>query len=654
MPDPASPEIVRCLSAPVLRALLDAFGAPASPKNAAVDVARALFEESAPAKLARAAPLLARLGTRSGLRAIVEAARAVRDARADAWSATEPVDVVATLLVEGATAKGRARRAAKRLLDLALLRVERELPERATYELLAGRPLAHEDVVRALRKALGRALREAWHHVGADGALRVALFMAQGHVDLVRVSPDGARVAVTPAIPEQLSAYVHALGLSMRPSLTLKLLHDLDAAALARVALPPGVRSISVVALRWRFPNGARIEIRAEDALAIAQALGAAGAGYVDRATIRVETDDRAADAFLQLPHRVEIADRAREPVVRAAIAALGVFEPGARPDDARSLAPYEHPEWRWRGVVGDEGFARLVARGLLARVTVAHVATEDMRMHGASYVVRRVPGGGGEYALAEDRAYGARVVAPEDRVAWRLDRDALAGAMRADLGAAPAAAASAIAVDGVLDLGVVALASGKLRFAFAMAAPPRGWLASVRRACGIGVTPVVLVPRGHAAGIDGVAVVELDVPEQLGVAGAGRALGRAAEALGVPHEVERWRTCEEDMVIDAAAETVWIAGTAVALSDNAYRLLVLLARAGRVVATKALGARISASGYPDEVARRAKRQLEKDAGAALAARGVAWPVERLVVAEGKKGYRLGVAVRLVEAQGAS
>jgi hypothetical protein len=277
--------------------------------------------------------------------------------------------------------------------------------------------------------------------------------------------------------------------------------------------------------------------------------------------------------------------------------------------------------------------------------------------MHGTSYVVRAVPGATGakaaksaEYALAEDRAYGARLVDPGERVAWRLDVDALAARMRADLGASRVDKASALAIDGVLDAGVVSLASGKLRFVYAMGAPPRGWLETARRACGIGTTLVVMTPRGHAGApeMDAVLAVELDVEEQLGVRRVGRALGRAAEALGVASEVETWRTCEEDVVIEVATESVWICGVPVALADQPYRLLELLAKSGRLVATRELGTRLSSGDYPEEVARRVKMKLEAQVSECLERAGVVWDATRMIVTEGKKGYRLGVSVRVI------
>jgi DNA-binding response OmpR family regulator len=147
---------------------------------------------------------------------------------------------------------------------------------------------------------------------------------------------------------------------------------------------------------------------------------------------------------------------------------------------------------------------------------------------------------------------------------------------------------------------------------------------------------------------MDGVLVVELDVDEQLGVKRVGRALGRAAEALGVGSEVEKWRTCEEDVVIEVATQRVWVCGVLIALGDLPYRLLELLAKSGRVVPTKELGAKLSSASIPDEVARRAKVKLEAQVSNCVARAGVVWDAAQIVVTEGKKGYRLGVAVRVL------
>jgi hypothetical protein len=311
--------------------------------------------------------------------------------------------------------------------------------------------------------------------------------------------------------------------------------------------------------------------------------------------------------------------------------------------------------------VVGDVGFETMVARKLLVKALAAHVVTEEHRMHGAGYVVREVvgpaPRGGTkviEYALGEDRSLGALIVGKAERVAWRLDSEALAAGMRKELGSVAVGRPDAIAIDGVIDLGVVTLASGKLRFVYAIGAPPKGWLGSLVRACGIGVTPVVLVPKGHGAEVEAGLVIELDVGEQLGVKSVGRALAKAAEALRVEGEIEPWRRHDEEVVIDVPSQRVWVLGVPVSLRERPFRLLECLAKnAGHVTATKDLGMYVSTADAPDVTARKMKRVLEEQVKRALEAAGiesavVAEIVGKLVVVEGRKGYRIGVRAKVI------
>jgi hypothetical protein len=418
---------------------------------------------------------------------------------------------------------------------------------------------------------------------------------------------------------------------------------------LARIArATAGVAHVGLVARRKRLPDGTRSEVRAPDALD--PSLQALLGGYTDRITSRVTTDTgRLVDAFLQVPHRVEIADSEFEDPVRLAMGGLGAFSPGALPDDSWSLAPHEHGQWRYDDVLPRGGFERLVASKLLARVKSSHVSSREFRMHGTAYVVRSVPGFPGmEYALAEDPSLGARIVRPEDRVAWRLDTALLAARMMRDLGAQPVPAPLAVA--GILDLGVVMLPSGALRIFYLIAEPPAGWVDAVRRACGLGVTPVILLPNGRAGEANGMLEVELDIGEQLGATRVGRVLGRIAEAIGVGHEVDMWRRCSEDVVVDSPTQRVWVTGVLVPYREREYWLMEELAhRGGRWVATKDLGELISDAGAADVTARKAKAEVEKQTRAALRREGVDTEiVDRMIGVDTRKGYRLGVSARVV------
>jgi hypothetical protein len=77
--------------------------------------------------------------------------------------------------------------------------------------------------------------------------------------------------------------------------------------------------------------------------------------------------------------------------------------------------------------------------------------------------------------------------------------------------------------------------------------------------------------------------------------------------------------------------------------------ILELLARSTCVVPTKTLGVKLSAGDYPDEAARRIKMKLEAQVHEGLMRAGDPWDVSQLVVAEGKKGYRLGISARVID-----
>ncbi len=691
------PELLLPLPADALTRLLTAFGPlSTAPQNAThTELVRWLFthpaaspssfssasaSSSAPAphRLPRdlvtaVASTLPNLGTRSGRRAICEAARAVGDPRAVDWLEVTSVEPAIELIVEAATAKKRATRdRARLLLQLARLRTVRDLPPRATYELLGTRPIERdpERIERLLRRALGKKLEEIWPVVDPDGTVRLAVFVrrpVEGTFELsprprkepahrprgrlacdhVCIAADGSRVRITPSMPETLPEYVSAFGLSLNPSLTLRPLLDLVRETLATVRVA-SVTQVEVVGMRVRRPNGSRVEARGADRVDPSYVLPAGG--YVDRATLRITVNGTSkVDAFIQLPHHFDISDRSFEAELRAGLEALGLFTPGRLPDDARSLSPYEHGEWRWIAVLGEAAFARLKALNFFTRVKAAHVVTKEMRMHGAAYVVHEVPGRANTwYALAEDPSLGARLVTAEDRVAYRLEIDRLRGAMMRDLGATEADLP--LGVPGIVDLGVVTLASGRLRFVYAMGEPQVGWAEALRRACGLGVTPVVLVPRGHGGNIQGILAIELDVHEQFGARGVGRALGRAAEALGVGNEVAAWLRYDEELVLDRSAKQAWLLGVALILSENGWKFVEYLAtHAGKVVPTNAIGRHVSISADPGAAARRTKSDVEQQVSGCLERSGADTAiVERLIVAEGHKGYRLGVTVRAV------
>jgi hypothetical protein len=680
------PELLSTLSPAPLRALLAAFGpVPLLAPNASpLTAARVLFAYPSsypvaapaagtprlPAKLTRFLfSVFPRFGTESGRHAFIEAGRAVGDPRVEAWRTMPAPDLAVRLALEDAGEKGSARKRAKLLFALAGLRLNRDLPERATYELRANAPVerAPKRAILRLQKALGANLIRAFSALDHDGTLRLALFLRQPTrrvlrldsaasdgltseldevtcVDHVCISPDGMRVAIMMAQVDLLPDYARALDLSLSPSFTLRALQLMTAAQLEALAVPR-VEGIEIVGTRKRGPDGSRTESRRPGIDPAHQE----GTGYLDRVTARGTVDGaKKVDAFLQLPHRFDLSDRSLEEPMRAALEALGTFTPGALPDDARSLAPYEHGAWRWSAVVGEATFERMRSEGRFTRVVLAHVATREYRMHGSAYVVRDVPDHKGmQYALSEDRSLGARVVSEEDRAAWRLDLTVLRQGMAREIGALPAA--TPLHLPGLLDLGVVHLPSARLRVVYAMAEPPPDWINALLLASGV-MTPLVLVPRGHAVTGVLVRMIELDVDEQLGAKSVARALGRAAEALGIPNDVEAWRRYEEEVVLEAASNVAWVLRVRVALPEHPFKLLAHLAKnRGATTPTSDLGLAISKGGEPDVRARKAKAALEKCVTEALVEAGVDPALASgLIIADGRKGYRLGMTARVV------
>ena len=373
--------------------------------------------------------------------------------------------------------------------------------------------------------------------------------------------------------------------------------------------------------------------------------------GYITRVTLRFDLrgEELPIDAFLQLPHRVDVSDRRFDALIRRALAALGFMDPGTLPDDAWTIAPYAHAEWRWIEVVGEAELRAMVAAKLVAKKRGARVSGAEFRRLGSSYVTFEVPGEPGvRYALSEDRSVPARDVLEGELVVLELDVSALEANMRRELGATKAERP----VAGVMDIGLVTLGRARLRFFYAMRSGDAGLAARITAACTNGAAAVVLVPAGRSVG-DGLRLVELSVAEQLGAKGIARVLGTVAEALEI-EDVEPWRLTDAEVVIERATQRVWICGVLMtALAERSYRMIESLAlRAGAVVPSKdvaehIVGKRGKLDGVVKHVRPDLLRRVEKsfvdarkDVPAAL--------IDQLAVMEGKRGYRLGLRARVV------
>jgi hypothetical protein len=576
--------------------------------------------------------------------------------------------------------------------------MDRFFVTRASYELVASvaptavsGPRWTTDARRELERLvalwLGDSFRALWTTTDEVGRLHVAVLYAPPAsvvtwpasasspvrtiapsllADVARLDPAEHRLLLTLAREPHLAPLAGALGgavhgdpayYGLRPSFSFKTLQALGAAGFARLPKPPGVRAWSIVGCQWDSGREERIESRSDDALASLEARTQMDGGYFPRLTLRIEPDvarGRAdlVDLFLQLPHRITVSDPRHEGLARLAGRALRFFEPGVLPDDVRTLAPWVHFEWRWREVLGDDAFELLVRERILSRVKAKKgVATPEHRWLGSSVKLTPVPGEGVCYATPLDFALPAFDVEEAEAHAFRLDESALARRMGAVMGLR----AGVASVPGALALGALVVKSGRAHVYYAAARPPAGLVAAVRAACKLGATPVLCVPRGRRLPDEGIAQVELDLHEQLGVAATTSLVtGRVAVALGIEDQIDAWRLAEADevLVVHRKGKRVWLLGVELThLLEGTFRMLERLAIERGAVEVRVLGAYVSNASDPDVVVRKRRARLVVQVQRSFAAAGAVLPAglaDELVVIDGRGAYRLGVGCKVI------
>ena len=703
-----SPEIVLAVDPALLRRLFDTCGFPARFDRRARDaalIARQLWGAEAPAALANAAADVARFASPIAREVLVHAERDARDAghfahgRADAALAAvgAPVaswsELVAADLALRVVLARVHEPALEPLIERARIHLERMLPAQIPFELAAHPAVvraadATPDAIAAAILAIARAdgpWSDAFVARDDDGAIAIAVLRAAPAdggaeidargprrvvrraltVDVVRFFVDDARLSITTARPALALAYAGAIArvvsddpeaFTRRPALTLKWLQTAGRAALRALAMPAPVTSVEIVALQLA-DGAARLEARGDDALA-ALAPAMRRGGYLTRGTFRFVLNGaaRPVDAFVELPNRLSVSDARFDGAIRAALAAMRVFAPGQIADDVVTLAPWVHPEWRWRAVVGASAFDAIVLLGLLVRIAPRARARVAAAAHGKlgagarAFALVNARDRGKHYAPSVDLAEPSRTVTGPALAMWKLDVTKLRRRMRASLGATKGGKVTL--PPGVLDLGVVDLASVSLRFFYVVRAvdeDKRAMLGrALRRAAGR-AHAIALVPEGRTLG----GVVEetsLALAEQLGRGHVGHAVTRAANAMGIEDELEPWRWSSDarPLVFVASTRTFHFRRVRLLLSENRCRLLETLALAkGKSVDGNEVGAKVSpGAALVDQIARKTRSGLGEDLAKSFEAAGEAMPdglAQRLVEQVGKGSYRLGV-----------
>ena len=160
----------------------------------------------------------------------------------------------------------------------------------------------------------------------------------------------------------------------------------------------------------------------------------------------------------------------------------------------------------------------------------------------------------------------------------------------------------------------------------------------------------VVLVPPGRTLG--GV-VHEIAMGD---IGDACRALVEPiARKLGVLDEIDPWRYASEPLVLREATREAWYRGAPVAFAESAWAMVhALTRRAGTWTDVRAMCKSISparAAGGDLQAAKETRPRVERAIGQACEAMGItltAGEAKAVVEVDARKGYRLGVAARIV------
>jgi hypothetical protein len=573
---------------------------------------------------------------------------------------------------------GVVRRA---LLALAELDAPRFAHEYVSREPRRARP--DGDAEKSLR-AFARAhssWSDVWLREGDRGEVHVAILragdpavaieierargpVARSHVplraDTVHLEPSAGRVAIETAYPHEARALAAAVGRAFfdddafftdRPAFTTRPLEALGTAGLASARLPAPLTRVRVIACTKEIVGEGRRRATGSRALALLEERASSAGGYLPEVTLRFDVagEEMPVDVEVHLPGRFACSAPRWKPLVREAMAGLGMLAPGALGDDAWSLFPVRHPDWRLRATLGGAEVDALLAAKALRRALSRNVTLPELRAQGSNLLTFPVPGEPGvSYAIPSDPSVAPRDVVERDREVLELDVSVLATLRAKEMrleGQPRVGEGGAWLAHGVLPARTASLAFVSLLRAPVSAADRK---AIVRRIAA-DVFPahaVLLVPEGRAweSGLFEV--------EYRGLVEGGTALvERAVRLARLEDDVDLWRLTHAPLVVHRASRRVWFHGVLLDLPDSGYAFVEGLAlHPDRVSSSREVCKWLSPRRVDLQAARATRPKIVKWIASRLdaaAKRVPAEEIERVIVVEGKRGYRLGVPVRV-------
>jgi hypothetical protein len=669
------------------RAFLAHFDARLPPKARDADaIALYLATASLPAAAANALDAVCALASHDARRDLVVCARAhAYDLGRDAMGRT-PAELAIRVVLSARTDKNAAL-----VVERARLHGERRPPPYPTRDFLPAGDLptpnlgarALTAIARDVEAAVGavvgkgKPVAHALHVPRADGftldllrpgPARAELAFVDGQVkassyaqvfnDVITWHASRRRLRIATADPALVRVLLASVGrhvfgsehaFSPGPSVTLAPFRTLGAAALDTSRFGASFKGARLVRLVWDWGGDDVLVVRGRNVFSSVEARGLPLAlGYFVGAVVRLDLARGGhVDVVMKPPNRVHWAPGPWDAAVAAWLDAGPLLSMGDERVDVWTHFGATMREIEW---LADHGATWVEARkksgALVAAETRVLAHPEHASAKRALLAFYDDAAGGYAFAEDDDDDVPALVVGHADLGAQKIDPSAYAREIAALVATVLPGVSAPSVVDarlGLFDLGEVALGGERLRLFVAIGPATAGELGSRMPAMARPAHAVLLLPPGRklASG-----AVEAAWPESTNdakelVRVLARALGAGAKLpvlLAAPKGAR--------FAIDEARREAYLDGVElVKLADNAFMLLVLMARAaGAVVTTKDVNDALVRS-RDAEAAKKARARLAFGIVASFELAGQPLPKDlaRMIVVGPRGGYRLTV-----------
>jgi hypothetical protein len=635
-------EVVHSIRLSTWHALFAARGYPPgiAPSCDAYDaIADALAQADLPLPLARAIFVIAAFTTEAARTDIYNAAAAL--GYPGRWpDAESPADLAALLLAAATTDDAVAE-----LLEAAQILRDRSFRPRSTLAYVGARQAALEPggpwaFARALRGEVaewakdrdfgqvlpvriatepGKTHYEIAHEdrlavaIGAPTRKRSSHRALRSHV--LTLEDDGRRLWIATDCPEAAMPLAAIAGRVFfgdarhfldAPGVDLWCLQELGAAALNIPDMAPAL-TVHAVGGTWHSGKSHAITPRGRDFFkALARYKIRIEGGRLDLVTLRASVHAPGgpprADVALRPPHLVTVSEPEHASLVLRYLDRAKITRPDPRPLDFFSMQPWIDTRPVWILAEGEEGFALLVASGVLVADATNRAIAPPAHPHAGRTATAHPLRGSRFIAWSADPTIAPFVVEEKDLIVYALSFERLARTIADALGLEEPA--KGLDEDGVLYCGRRTLGTTRA-FLFLLTRPIRAaTVARLREMAGHGHA-VLLVPPGRMReqGLREIPMPRLAGPWQ-------PLLGALVRALHLEAYVETtlYAPPGARVVLHRSTLRTWFDGVAcTAVTEMQFRLLeILLTHAGQAVHTKDIAEHVAGGNFHEDTTRRA------------------------------------------------